>query len=73
MEKSLIGSKRMDQKLKHYPPKNFPIQSKLTSQISMKVSKPAKIVKNELKQKEIAKKSSSVFFFILCEKVVGFL
>ena len=53
----MIGSKRMDQKLKVYPPKNFSIQAKLTSQISMKVSKSPKLVEKWVKTKEIPKKA----------------
>ena len=40
---------RKDQKLKLFPPKNFPIQSKLTSQILIKVLKSSKMMKNTLK------------------------
>ena len=73
MEKSLLGIKRMDQNLKLYPPKNFSIQSKLTSQILMKVSKPPKTVKNELKQRKSQKKFLRNFFLILWENVGLFL
>ena len=47
----------MDQKLKLFSPKHFPIQSKLTSQTSMKVLKFYKNSENDLKIKK--------FFLIL--------
>ena len=50
MKNVLIVTERMSQKLKIFPPKRFPIQSKLTSQISIKVLKPSKMVKNTLKK-----------------------